>query len=93
MRAGADRLDRRRGELTERALGLARVAADGLAQLLHARNDRVADRLAAHLDLRCHGLDAADQQFLEARDAGIERVGDLERTRAERLVDFVGLGV
>ena len=72
-------LDGRCGELGERALGFARIGADRLAHLLHARDDRVADRLAAHLDLRGDGLDAADQQFLEAVDARIERVGDFQR--------------
>src|SRR5436305_1540757 len=58
VRSRADRLDGIGGELGERALGLACIAADRLAELLHARHDRVADRLTAYLDLRRHGLDA-----------------------------------
>ena len=37
-----------------------------------------------------HG--AADQQLLEAADAGVEIVGDLHGAVAERLVDVVDLG-
>ena len=93
MRTGADRLDGRSRELAERALGFPRIDADRLAQLLHARHDRVADRLAAHLDLRGDGLDPADQKFLEARNASIECRRDLERPRPQALVDLVCLGV
>ena len=71
----------------ERAFGFRRIDLDRLAELLHARIERVGGGLGAGLDLVGDGLGAADQQFLEAADAAVERVGDLERARAQRLVD------
>src|SRR3954452_11323247 len=89
----ADRVHRGGRELTERPLGLARIGADRLAQLLHARHDGIADRLSAYLDLRGDRLDPANQEFLEAGDPRIERCGNFEGTRAEARVDLVRLGV
>ena len=63
-----------------------------LAKLLHARVERVGGRLGADLDLLGDVLGAADQQLLEAADAGVEVVGDLDGAGAERLVDLVDLG-
>src|SRR3954469_16356982 len=93
MRAVADRVHSGGRELTERTLGLARIGADRLAQLLHARHDSVADRLSPHFDLRGDRLDPANQQFLEASDPRIERGGNFERTRTKAGVDLVRPGV
>ena len=48
--------------------------------------------LVRDLDLLGDGLGAADQQLLEAADAGVEGVRDLHGAGAERLVDVVDLG-
>ena len=76
----------------ERALGFRRVDLDHLAELLHARIERIGGGLGAGLDLIGDGLGAADQQFLETADAAVEGVGDLERARAQGLVDLGRLG-
>ena len=82
--------DRQRGRASAR---LRRVDFDDLAQLFHARIERVGGGLAAGLDLRGDRLGAADQQLLEAADAAVERGRRLRcARRAERAVDLAGLG-
>ncbi len=90
-RACANGFGGRQRELTERALGFRRVDLDRLAQLLEARIERIGGGLAAGLDLVGDGFGAADQQFLEAADAAVEIVGDLERAGAQGLVHLADL--
>ena len=91
LRARAHGLDRRGRQLGQRLFGFSGVGLDGVAELLEPRRHGGGDGLAAYFDLARHGLDAADQQLLEAGDAGIEIAGDLHGAHAERLVDLVGL--
>ena len=63
-----------------------------IADRVVARVERVGGRLGARFDLLGHVLGAADQQFLEPADAGVESVGDFQCAGAERPVDLVDLG-
>ncbi len=64
--------------LAQQLAGVHGVGLDRGRELLHARGERVGGGLGAELDLLGDVLGAADQQLLEAADAGVEGVGDLD---------------
>ena len=64
--------------LLEQLAGVGGVGLDRAGELLHARVEHVGGGLGADLDLLGDVLGAADQQLLEAADAGVEGVGDFE---------------
>src|SRR3974390_2857040 len=76
----------------ERTLGFRRVALDRLAELLKALMQRFGGGPGAGFDLVGGGFRAAGPKVFETADPALQRVGDLERARAQGPVNLAHLG-
>ncbi len=81
-----------RGAFGQKLGSTAGLAFDLLGNLGDPLGEHIGGGAAARLKRLGHGLGTADQQFLEAADAGVERAGNFLRAIAERGIDLGALG-